>query len=274
MEENKKSNSSVIIIIILSLLIILATGYVVYTKVYLNKASNNKVEKSETVSENEAKKLYFEKIGMDGSELSFSTLKIENAKELPDKLYTDKLIIYNDVYSNTERIVMAIMKYNPIHVSGVDSPQKFLITDIKKNYEALFGTSVEIKNFTDPEIGECKVEGVNLVCDTNKANPYPDTGRIEKALFTKYYKSEKNGNDVIIYVKVVYGNAIYKDSSNEGEIHYYSDSGFKNEITELRGKDEENLLNEKYNNLMKTYKYTLKKSSTENYYIYSIEPVK
>ena len=278
MEENKKSNSSVIIIIILSLLIILATGYVVYDKVFLtsntnnNNTNNGPTDQTIKLTETEVKKIYYTRFNIDEKTLNEEILKLTGFDEIPSNIYSDKMVLFDNSYE-TRMGVSALRVFNQ-RVAAFEGTIKILISDVKKVHESIYGPLEQIKDFYNASIGDCKVDGDYLVCDTTKAKLSDDTGRIEKLILGKYYKFEETNDSLYIYEKIAYANIIYKDDGSEGEFHYFTDSNLKNEILELKGKSESALLTGNYDKYLTTYKYTFKKATNGTYYAYSIEPVK
>ncbi len=279
MENEEKKGGLVGLVVVLSILLILTAGYIVYDKVFKapktdNNTTNNgsgTVEQTTKLTEAEIKSIYYGWYGA-GEDVKIITigLKLEGSEEVKNSLFTDKQVLISSIYNSDEAKLDAAVSraYNARMVA--EQSIKVAIADVKKAYETLFGVFPTAKDFKYSEVGECKVSGEYYICDTTKANPSPDTGRPEKEIYTKYYKSEESGNDLYVYVKAVFTSFIYKDDTSKAETHYYSDYTFKTEIPELKGKSEDDFVSSTYDSYMKTYKYTFNKASNVKYYLHSV----
>lgn len=230
-------------------------------------------------------KLYYDAFGVDENELRVYTLGYWETGAFKDseinpliKLYSDKKYLINEKFDyNTKMGIAAepFLGYMNLHLTGDEEPEKILVSDVKKSYEKLFGEIPKINDFFYFYIGECKLSGDYFICDPHTSNQPVDTGRIDKEFIGKLYKVEEKNDEIYIYEKICYQKSIYSDDTYQAsEVYYYSDINLKNEIKELRGKESDELLKDTYDELLPTYKYTLKKSSSGTYIAYSIEPVK
>lgn len=282
MKEEKKIKISTLIIIILSLLLICTTSYIIYDKIIKvqnidnednitkDKENNqdNIEDKKISISEEEVKNIYYNILNYCNIDKIYTrNINSGFGYDYLLELYTDGKVTTGEDLSYESKMTIAYLKLakeNKISTTSKEynTIRTINIADIKEAYKFYFGEKIEIKEFSNYQLGNCIINDINYICTNGpgggEGSPF--------SLITTFDSFETTNSEILVYEK-----AIYHDSETN---KYYLDRNSKNEVTELANQNTNIILDDTYKNKLMMYLHTFKQNSDGSFYLYSTELIK
>ena len=300
-EEVKPKKSSTIVTVLITLLVVALIGcisFIVYDKVIKKNNTSNQTTnevKNLDINGSEIKKLTFPfKIGDyigPGLEIVPFDFNVSEMNRNQKMTIVANLTKYNyyDIYDVEKMYLINGEPYNTYIEQS----------DMKSMYDKIFG--VDNSDYNDDTI-QLVYRGMDCPSvpnlydkSTNRYWSYSACGQErEYDFYTKIYKAEQNNDEIYVYIKTFVryydlDNFTYKyynysdlNPTNDGYKTPIDDNGLSinkqiyeiNNVNEIN--DIEKIISESENKILSeydldTYKFTFKKQSDGNYYVYSEE---